>query len=595
MPFFVRPSKTICRNFMRRPAAQVCRFPSGHDFYFSLPIEVNCLHLFNPFELEFFFGFLSNILPSIAKRKGRTGVDNALHIQHTILRRLQKSKNLSSSQMKAWVAGYGLPIFDDAQELVDFIVDWDSIEFEGNLGSTERKARKRAEENGLDPCGPVPVCPKDIDNDVVLVFDWGKDGNEAFEVRRNGETELFCIYGGIFQNKMQWTAYETSLSEQVLKLLRAGVLRVTTLPTGGWGLIEGLHEQHSNDSYSGRIDEQLNDLSTFESSASHSSPCTNSALCSAGTLRCTTRDVLDIHANNSKNIERNKRSPSMAFQQSVNVFGATFRNWDDWIQFKHTLTRVDLDLLSHRVLQLRRSNDGRITITQGPNAGPPSKPPNKDAHAPIYSQVVAPKQCVTQRSPQDMIDRKQFTRGVRQFSPPQRVGRQAPSLEDGIHRNSISEDRAASCNQSYPQPIFVPLPTFSFLATQKGGLDADVTKIPATQRSRRLAAHKEPVRPKFKMPSSKTTYVPDEHRVINIASSTLARSELSSPVQPLSKATPGRASSPLRNKLAAPRTTMHNCERYPASKDRNHSKYQAYATSSSDTSPQASPFSWRDV
>ncbi|KAF1936353.1 hypothetical protein EJ02DRAFT_515880 [Clathrospora elynae] len=326
MPFLLHPSTERCEEFISRP------------------------------ELGALSKFLSRILLYVARQTGKPGVDNLHAVQAVISSWIKGAHSLRDEEAIAWEHGHGYPVFDDSQKLVDFVMLWDTMEFEGKIDEIGNRIMMTAEEKGLDPFGDVTVHPRDTRKDEMRVLNWEKDGNDAFEVKRNGLTELFSIYGGIFQNELEWKSFEGTLSDNQLDLLHSGVLTIRSFPQGGWDLIRGpcAAIQH--------VDGGEKQKSSY--------PCGEHCCGIPLVIRASlssTPELSRSRTDSFKEFHGDKSCTCANFQPQMTISGATFENLSEWRQFEKTLTEEDFDQLCHGVYRLRNLSGGRIAVVPGLN------------------------------------------------------------------------------------------------------------------------------------------------------------------------------------------------------------------------------------
>jgi hypothetical protein len=374
MPFLVRPSIQRFRNFMLRPNTYNLDFSTGDRFYFSMPFDIESLSLMSSQELQELFDFMSDIQDDVTNKMGQPGLDNLLSVQRMILYQLKDTQALSPMEEDAWQNGDGLPVFDIAENLVGFVPPWNS-----NIYDTMRAHESYQQNHG--PFDANSHDPEGFNQDGISVLHWEKNGHEAFEWRRNGETVQFCIYGGRFKAVAEWERFLHTLTHHELDLRDEGVLVTRNIPYGGWGLeySSGYRLGHSESTFDGQDPARHRDVSAFstpyyeghshqgqEEVSPYVYPCDETCCCTPLQLPS---PPLNTPTSGSEAFRDTTSHQSDDIDKSVRICGATFRNMDDSVEFPHTLTKVDLDLLGYRVLRLEGSSDTGIKMTLGSNTG----------------------------------------------------------------------------------------------------------------------------------------------------------------------------------------------------------------------------------
>ncbi|KAF1834005.1 hypothetical protein BDW02DRAFT_622474 [Decorospora gaudefroyi] len=219
MPYFLRPNIVHCLDFLSHPNTYHVTFTTGRDLFFTLPLNLTALTPMRPQELSELSEFLTSIRGSVVRRLGVAAVDDLSYVQDVIAERCLATGLLGRLELDAWYEGHAYPVFDEG-ELVDFVWDWDMIGFERG------EMRDMFGSHGY-------VTPR---GDELEVLCWEKNGVDAFEWRRNGETMGFSIFGAWFSNFEEWEMCEKDLSREELELLHRGVLQIGNLPDGGWEL-----------------------------------------------------------------------------------------------------------------------------------------------------------------------------------------------------------------------------------------------------------------------------------------------------------------------------------------------------------------------
>lgn len=575
MPYLVKPGEQQCRNFMARYAAHVCCFPSGRELYFSVPFDVLGLHALYPSEYKLFFDFLSSILTIVAKENGKLGVDNILALQNILLCRRKEMRHLGLRRLTAWENGHGFPVFDHNERLVAFIVDWHSLEQDAHIDPVITHAMMRANYNGFDPFGPLFVKPDDSRADDHSIMLWGKNGMEAFEVRRNGESELFCIFGGIFEDHAQWVDFEKTLTDLEKDMLDSGALQIMNRPDGKWDLVARRHK-----------DSTLRRLGLVGTLPSDSPPLclttTTSSNCSSGTM-------INSGASESSKVDYQERSWSDVRNQTPVAikFGAAHDSCNDWLQALHDLTDEEVRLLYKGILSPRTVGNA-FMLKKRPNDTPQYALDKQDATG-------------TDRSTHDV---NLSTPGYRP-----KGAHSANRVEQGLAESPRIP--AQTSKQFYPMryvpnpgPQIPVKPQVSSRAVAAKQRWIRITEHPPLRRhmaldkghSRMSPEHKLPTQPGPNPSPPPIVVKPHTSSGVDQSSTKIAKRKTGSFSKPLIQTEKLDATSdPVKARSGISNSTTTKPKRRTKLPGMKTGRYQAYAVSSSEVSPQPSPRSWRNV
>ncbi|CAO2647134.1 Nn.00g080560.m01.CDS01 [Neocucurbitaria sp. VM-36] len=236
---------------MSQPTARVCRFSSGLKRYLQLPINESLLQYMDHHELALYHDYLSDILSGVASQFGKFGVDNILHIQAMILCRLEEIEILNPTELRTVMEENDTTRFSDTQRLANFFGDRDLTKFSGRT-------------EGIDH---MVIDPEYLNDEVHTELEKEGDACNAFQVRKNEQSELFYIYGGLFQDYEQWKALESALRRHERELLREGEITIRNLPYGGFELVARPIAQFLDDSQTEHAYGRLRDSGTIGSVA----------------------------------------------------------------------------------------------------------------------------------------------------------------------------------------------------------------------------------------------------------------------------------------------------------------------------------------
>jgi hypothetical protein len=339
---------------MSQPNTYSVNFVTGDIFHFSLPFPMESLDLMRPQELDHLFHFLSSIRADVAEESGQTGVRDLKHVGSVVARRLEDVQFLGPAAWEAWLAERGFPVFDNSHHLISFTFDGKMETFKSGDDSFERTMRTPTGQNDHENFGANLNCSEDPHQDQITVLHWDKNGHEALECRKNGETVEFCIYGGHFMDFAEWELFQGNLTDQELEWLEDGVLAIRNVANGGWTLVceDFSHQEHGD----------------IRLAPPNTSPCDESCCCTPpviDTPRKPTSPPPNPPANGLRISGKAANHQSVHFNQPITVCGATFNNLDDWMHLKSTLTKIDLDLLRQGVLSLEGSSNTGIKKTLG--------------------------------------------------------------------------------------------------------------------------------------------------------------------------------------------------------------------------------------
>ncbi|USP72812.1 hypothetical protein yc1106_00086 [Curvularia clavata] len=243
MSLLVRPDSPHSQEFLTRPNTYTLQLPTGADFYFSIPFNMDWLCPLRPIELDALYNYLSAILGDVAKKIGQVGMYSIFEVQHEISARLSSADQLREIENGAWAAGHGYPVFDRFRGLTTFFWDWNAIHFK---------------------CGPSVVAWY-----VRGLYDFQyKPGFERYAVRRSIRLEenkigygwwfddgqlivewycgrkVVCVKtcGAAFRDLDEWRALKAQLGSYELDMLRKGKARIRNSQKGGWELVKSSNE-----------------------------------------------------------------------------------------------------------------------------------------------------------------------------------------------------------------------------------------------------------------------------------------------------------------------------------------------------------------
>ncbi|KAI1669615.1 hypothetical protein L13192_07074 [Pyrenophora tritici-repentis] len=374
MPFFVKVSDNHCRKFLSRPNTYSLCFPSGHDFFFSLPFDMDSLSLMRPKELFALHRFLSYASKDMTPAETL----NTLNVQLLISRRLADSEALRPVERRAWTAGHGYPIFDHNDILVGFSWDWTHIEFEGGKELVSMYMESISEQNKQQ------AMKRTAEEDAITVLRWEKNGHQAFVWKRHGKTICFYIYGAYFRNFSDWEQVEAKLTEQELDELDRGLVTLRSRPDGGYSLlsVESKEEQGRR-----RSSERRHSSDIVVPVKMFKQPLPPPLYPRDEEYHHTSTPLKDVLAQNSlqpkyppssishqpktckhsKNDNTNHATSETDTTNLINMYGAIFECENDWLSFASTLPNTILHFLEHGILKLQGCTHNGIAVVWIPH------------------------------------------------------------------------------------------------------------------------------------------------------------------------------------------------------------------------------------
>lgn len=357
MTTILQPSDARCRAFLSRPNTYVLKFPTDNVFYFSLPLEVSSLQDLRAFELFSLKAFLPSIVRDVQHSMGQGGVANILNVQSKIEKRLLHLKHLLNIEKHAWVAGYGIPVFNEQDDLVSFSWNWDRLHFEkgpqevAKYAGTHVEQRRQLLRKNKSGDPQEHFQRADIHLNVSKV-----ERTNAFKWICSDKVICFGIHGAWFKDEAEWQLVEEDFNLHEVALLENGIARlynrrhggvkfVVSEPRRGTSTTGSKHDAADNVSVSATTDQMAESQYLGQATKEPSS--------STEDEHAYTKASVDL----PEKTEQTAASPGPIPAYTVILNVVIPQHYFEYLPFKNRPSNSCLDVLADAIFSLKNSSD----------------------------------------------------------------------------------------------------------------------------------------------------------------------------------------------------------------------------------------------